>query len=426
MRPARFLLLATACAILPACAGTQMTPAEREIADTMGAEAFQPATRDLRDSIETQDLLTQASFWSREHRLNPADLEATIKLASVVRRMGNPARAIEITQATRALRPKDPYLLAEHAAALVAAERGAEALPLIEGGLREASGYARLWSLRGAALDQAERYDEARQSYGKALSITPYDPSILGNMGLSFALQGDYATAQKWLQKAAALPGAPESVGQNLKLVQELSGQPTAAPRSQAQSAQPVAPRPQAGLPPASRQTPPPAAATSAPTLAGPGRNMQVFAPGEAKTASDAARLAAQRGQSVPPLRANDPDALNRLARNAAASGATAPPAPRSPFAPPQQTARAPMPHTGPQTAPQARPQAYPQGYPQAYPQAYPGAAHRGATANPQASQLVPTAYPNAYPQVQVSPQPVPPQVAQGRVPPRGPARVRR
>jgi len=302
------LLLATS---LVGCAGVEMTPAEKEIAETLGTEAFQPATRSLRDSIETQDLLSQASFWSREYQLNPGDLEAAIKLAAVVRRMGNPNRAIEITQTTRALYPKDPYLVAEYAAALIASERGADALPVIEQALQWQSNYARLWSLRGAALDQAERYADARKSYEKALSITPYDPNILANLGLSHALQGDAKTAEMWLERAVAIPGASESVRQNLDLVRQLRGtQPAPVARNvTAQLPRQFAPqtRPQQG----------------APAQAAPQRRFQVMDPAAGNAMSAARQMQAppqasrQPFRQAAPVRAGDPNALERLARNA-------------------------------------------------------------------------------------------------------------
>ena len=311
----RALCLATTVSLiggsfLGACSVTDFTPAEKEMLDTMGGSAYQPATRELRDGIETQDLLAQASFWSREYNLNPTDLESAIKLAAAVRKMGNPGRAAEIAQTTRALHPDDPYLAAEYAAALVAGERGEDALPVIESTLRTAPTYARLWSLRGAALDQAERYAEARQSYGKALSITPYDPNVLANMGLSFALEGNPQEALGWLERASALPGASASVSQNLELVRELAGTAApapAAPRTaslagphpvqQPRPVQQQRPQPQLQQAPVQR-APQPVPARQQPTagLAGPG-----------------APIATARK----PLQSTDEDALHRLAANA-------------------------------------------------------------------------------------------------------------
>lgn len=212
-----------------ACMGkADYTPTEKEVASTMTPSQFQPATREMRRNIETQELFAQGAFWGREYQLNPADLEAAIKLAAAVRKMGNPTKAIEITQTTRAMYPEDPYLTAEYAAALIAAERGSEAIKALDGGLRKAPGYARLWSLKGAALDQMENYELARRHYGQALKITPRDPNVMANLGLSYALAGDPAKAEVWLQRAAAQPEAGESIHRNLKLVRDLQGKSTA------------------------------------------------------------------------------------------------------------------------------------------------------------------------------------------------------
>ena len=402
----RTLSLLAIAALLPACAATQMTPAEQELAETMAAESFQPATRELRASIETQPLLAQATFWSREYQLNPADLEATIKLAAAVRKMGNPGRAAEITQTTRALYPKDPYLAAEYAAALVTAENGKAALPVLDEAIGHSPGYARLWSLRGAALDQAGQYQQARQSYGRALQITPHDPNVLANMGLSFALEGDSQTAEKWLVRAAAIPGASDTVTRNLELVQRMNGTAATPPVRSAERVATSAPAPVPSQP-AMR-------APAAPTAQGlaPRGNFQVFDPSQARSAAEAARAVATQRAASPALKATDPNALDRLARNASpaaravSQGRSIHSAPVQGMMAPQglaapQGMAAPQGTPAPQTgspfaqAPQPRP-----GYPQAYPQ----------PVNPYAQ--------SGYAQ------PVPAQPA--RVPPRGPARMRR
>jgi len=202
------------CAVAPG-----MTATEKELSHTMDKNSFQPAPRALRDGIETQEPLAQAAFWMREYELNPTDLEATIKLAAVIRKVGNPQRAVEITQTTRALYPRDPYLTAEYAAALIASGRPLDALEPLDQALAYAPAYGRLWSLKGAVLDQQEQYDLARKHYARALNITPNDPSVMANMGLSFALSGNAQMAEQWLRQAAAMPGASQSVRQNLGLV---------------------------------------------------------------------------------------------------------------------------------------------------------------------------------------------------------------
>lgn len=225
------LLLGTPL-LLSACAYTHgITPQEQAVSDQVAVGQFMPATRDMRDNIETQELFAQAAFWSHEYDLNPSDLEATIKLAASVRKLGNPSRAVEITQTSRQIHPRDPYLLAEHAAGLIADQRSMDALPVLEQGLRLAPAYGRLWSLRGAALDQMENYAAARESYGRALQITPNDPNVLTNLGLSYALAGDLTNAETWLGRAVNLPGAGPSARENLALVLQLQGRTEEAER---------------------------------------------------------------------------------------------------------------------------------------------------------------------------------------------------
>lgn len=212
-------LLASGCSVAP-----PLNAQETQIQTDLSVDQYMPATRQMRDAIETQELFAQAAFWSNEYNLNPGDLEAALKLSAAVRKMGNPGRAVEITQTTRALYPSDPYLMAEYAAALIASERALDAMPILNEGLSKTPSYGRLWSLKGAALDQQERYAEARQHYDRALRISPNDPNVMANMGLSHALAGDPATAEQWLRRAASMPNASNSVRQNLILVLQLQG----------------------------------------------------------------------------------------------------------------------------------------------------------------------------------------------------------
>jgi len=224
-KPASLAMSLSLALMLGGCmVAKPLSAAEEEVRSDLDVSNYYPATRELRQSIETQPLFAQAAFWGREYDLNPSDLESAIKLSAAVRKLGNAQRAIEIAQTTRALYPRDPYLAAEFAAALIASERALDAMSPLDDALRTAPNYARLWSLKGAALDQTEQYERARQHYDRALRITPNDPNILANLGLSYALSGDPVTAETWLQRASALPGAGPGVHQNLALVLQLQG----------------------------------------------------------------------------------------------------------------------------------------------------------------------------------------------------------
>ncbi len=211
------LLVLSGCSLASLPGG--YTPIEEQTVSELNTANYIPRSADERAAILTQDLFAQAAFWSREYDLNPADLEAAINLANTLRRLDNPYKSIEITQTTRALYPRNVELMAELAAAYIAINNPKEALPILDTALGQRSDIARLWSLKGAALDQFEQFAQARQHYSKALSLAPNDPGIIANVGLSYALEGDPKTAEIWLRRAAVMPGASPSVRQNLSLV---------------------------------------------------------------------------------------------------------------------------------------------------------------------------------------------------------------
>lgn len=207
------------------------TPIEKQTINDLRPANYVPRTADQRAAILTQGLFAQAAFWSREYDLNPADLEAAINLASTLRRLNNPAKAVEITTQTRALYPRDVDLMTELGAALIANNQPQKAIEIIDTALRQRPDRARLWSMKGAALDQVEMFDQARQHYTRALQLAPNDAGIMANVGLSYALEGDPRTAEVWLRRAANVPGASAAVRQNLALVLGLQGKTEDAQR---------------------------------------------------------------------------------------------------------------------------------------------------------------------------------------------------
>ncbi len=207
------------------------SPIEKQAVAELNTANYTPRTADERAAVLTQDLFAQTAFWSREYDLNPADLEAAVNLASTLRRLGNPGKSIEVATQTRALYPRDADLMTELGASLIANDEPQKAVRIIDTAIRQRPQDARLWSIKGAALDQLEMFTQARQHYTKALQLSPNDPKIMSNVGLSYALEGDPRTAEVWLRRAANIPGAPESARENLVLVLSLQGKTEEAAR---------------------------------------------------------------------------------------------------------------------------------------------------------------------------------------------------
>ena len=79
-------------------------------------------------------------------------------------------------------------------------------------------------SAQGAVLDQMGRHADAQRYYVTALKIVPDEPSVLSNLGLSYALSKDLPNAEATLRRAAAHRPVDPRVRQNLALVVGLQG----------------------------------------------------------------------------------------------------------------------------------------------------------------------------------------------------------
>jgi Flp pilus assembly protein TadD len=84
-------------------------------------------------------------------------------------------------------------------------------------------------SAQGAVLDQMGRHSEAQRYYLTALKMVPDEPSVLSNLGLSYALSKNLREAETTLRRASAHPPVDPRVRQNLALVVGLQGRFTEA-----------------------------------------------------------------------------------------------------------------------------------------------------------------------------------------------------
>jgi Flp pilus assembly protein TadD len=220
-----------AAAALGACATLGQQPAAagggadaEANARVANARPRQP-NRHAREMIARQDMLTQMAFWAGEYDTFPNDLEAAQQFAETLRKGGRPDRAAAVAQEALQRFPDDHPLLLTYGLAQIAARNPQEALrPLAVIAASDPHDW-RVRSALGAALDQLGRFAEARQAYREALTISPDNPRILTNMGVSHLIEGDPAAAEPILRQAAAQPNAPVEARQNLAIALALQGQ---------------------------------------------------------------------------------------------------------------------------------------------------------------------------------------------------------
>jgi Flp pilus assembly protein TadD len=158
------------------------------------------------------------------YRANPSDPEAALAYAQALQALGERAQAVSVLQQASMRNPTDKALLGGYGRALADVGDYAQALDVLNRAHSPDQPDWRILSATGAVLDQMGRHQDAQRYYSSALKIVPDEPSVLSNLGLSYALAKDLPKAEATLRRAVERPGADPRVRQNLALVVGLQG----------------------------------------------------------------------------------------------------------------------------------------------------------------------------------------------------------
>lgn len=183
---------------------------------TVTGSVSQPVTQD--------DFGRSAEYWGERYRANEKAMEPALNYAAALLRIGRNDQAVAVLQKTVIYHPTDRQVLAAYGKALAAAGNFDLAIETIRRAQTPDQPDWKLMSAEAAILDQVGRNEEARRLYARALDLSPNEPTVLSNFGMSYVLTGDLVSAEKLLRRAIAAPGADSRVRQNLALVVGLQG----------------------------------------------------------------------------------------------------------------------------------------------------------------------------------------------------------
>jgi Flp pilus assembly protein TadD len=186
---------------------------------------------DTTGSISSGPTQRSDAEWRRESealgerfRANPRDADVAIRYAQALRATGQRAQAAAVLETAAIHNPNDKALLGAYGRALADAGNFKQALDVLERAHSPDQPDWRILSVQGAVLDQTGRHADAQRYYASALKIVPDEPSVLSNLGLSYALSKDLKRAEETLRRASAKGSADKRVRQNLALVVGLQG----------------------------------------------------------------------------------------------------------------------------------------------------------------------------------------------------------
>jgi Flp pilus assembly protein TadD len=176
-------------------------------------------------SARSQDALhAQAESLQKRYSANPGDKTISLNYAHVLTALDEKNQAAAVLQAALVKSPKDRDLLAAFGKALVDTGDYNQALEVLSRAHSPDRPDWHVLSAEGIASDSVGQHDRAQGLYLAALKIEPDDPTLMSNLGLSYALARKLPDAERVLTQAADSPRATPKVRQNLALVLALEG----------------------------------------------------------------------------------------------------------------------------------------------------------------------------------------------------------
>lgn len=205
--------------LLSGCAGMGGQE-ERSVAQAVepslrAAAATAEANRDYKGAVQHLTTLYQR---------RDDDREIGISLARNLRYSGQPQSAADVMQGQLTRFPHDAGTLTELGKDYLAADRLSLAIKALDQAVTAAPDRWDAHMALAVALDSHGRAAEAQAAYARAQELSPDNPVVLNNLGLSLALAGKLDEAIATLGKAAELPAATAQVRQNLALLLALKG----------------------------------------------------------------------------------------------------------------------------------------------------------------------------------------------------------
>lgn len=175
-------------------------------------------------SSSPEDLLKYSEQLRARYEKNPDDKAVALAYARVlrVRRLTDQAAAVLRRLAIK--HSNDREVLAAYGKALADAGQLQTAQNVLEHADSPDDPNWSVVSTRGSIADELGDHAAAQAFYETALKLSPGEPSVLSNLGLSYALSRNLPRAESLLREAAASPRADKRERQNLALVLALEG----------------------------------------------------------------------------------------------------------------------------------------------------------------------------------------------------------
>jgi Flp pilus assembly protein TadD len=187
----------------------------RDLGDMTGSVAS------TRAPLPTDEagLRAYADNWGKRYDANPGEKVASINYARALRALTRYSEAAAVMEAAAVKAPQDFQVLGDYGKALADDGQFEQAKDVLGRSYTPERPDWTIMSVQGSVADRLGDHEGAQTFYRDALKIAPGEPSVLSNLGLSYALTKQLPDAEAALRQACASPRADTRMRQNLALV---------------------------------------------------------------------------------------------------------------------------------------------------------------------------------------------------------------
>lgn len=212
----------TASLLLGACSQSpNLLTSLTEKPDKIETSANRTAEADAAPQTELQKATV---YWGQQYVQKPTELEPALNYAKDLKALGEKQKALGVLQQISMFHGNDHELLSEYGRLALELDQVNVANQLLAMADDPTKPDWRVTSGRGTVMAKQGKYAEAIPFYERALAIAPSNPSVMNNLAMAYAMNGDPKKAEGILRQASSAPGATSKVRENLALVLGLQG----------------------------------------------------------------------------------------------------------------------------------------------------------------------------------------------------------
>jgi Flp pilus assembly protein TadD len=195
------------CLTLAACSqpdqGLPSLLAQKQAAGPKTASITTGATTPVSDG--RAELAKATEYWGKAYTQDPKDPQAALNYARNLKAQGEKQQALAVLQQASAAHPTNKNIAGEYGRLLLEFNHVTLAEKLLEQADDPLHPDWKIVSARGTVFAKQNQYSQAVPLFERALQLSPDQPSVMSNLALAYAMEGNVEKAEPLLRKTAAL-----------------------------------------------------------------------------------------------------------------------------------------------------------------------------------------------------------------------------